>query len=258
MVNEMTMTRPRLLDLFCGAGGAAMGYYRAGFDVVGVDIAPQPHFPFIRDERPFTFFQREAMSFLAGLVNDTDCAGGWRLSDFDAIHASPPCQAYSSLKFLHERGAHQHVDLVGATRCALAAIGKPWVIENVVNAPLRHPILLCGSMFGLGTLCADGEFHQLRRHRLFESNILMLSQSCRHAGRPIGVYGNGGGNANRGHLKGVNGFCGKMSERRDAMGIDWMTRDELSQAIPPAYTAYIGGQLIRALAAREREINRNS
>jgi DNA (cytosine-5)-methyltransferase 1 len=205
--------RPKLLDLFCGAGGCSMGYHRAGFDVVGVDIKPQPHYP-------FEFIHADALATLK------------QLSDrFDAIHASPPCQAYSTLQAMHK----------GIERA-------DWVIENVVGAPLRFAARLCGSSFGLGATVRTGKFHQLRRHRLFESNFLMMSPPCQHKGRPVGVYGHGGGNANRSTKKGVNGFTGSSSERREAMGIDWMTRGELSQAIPPAYTEYIGQQLLRAIA----------
>lgn len=221
------MSRPRLLDLFCGAGGAGVGYHRAGFDVTGVDLAPQPRYP-------FPIFTADALDFLAK-----------HGQEYDAIHASPPCQAHSSLRALHPD--REYPDLVAATRDALLAIGRPWVIENVVGAPMAQSVTLCGSMFNLGAVCRDGAFHQLRRHRLFESSVLLLSPSCAHRGRPVGVYGNGGGNEGRAHLPGVNGYTGSASERREAMGIDWMRRDELSQAIPPAYTEYLGRQLLIAI-----------
>ena len=221
--------RPRLLDLFCGAGGCGTGYHRAGFDVVGVDIRPQPRYP-------FEFHQGDALEYLREHGRE-----------FDAIHASPPCQHASALRHMH-RGK-DYPALIEPTRSLILATGRPYVIENVVGAKLHTPIMLCGSMFGLGAVLSDGEFHQLRRHRLFESNILILQQQCNHIGIPVGVYGNGGGNIDRVKQKGVNGLTGKAHERREAMGIHWMNRYELSQAIPPAYTEYIGGQLRRAIGA---------
>jgi DNA (cytosine-5)-methyltransferase 1 len=214
----MSRERPLLLDLFCGAGGCAVGYHRAGFDVVGVDLNPQPNYP-------FEFHRADAFEFLA--------AHGWR---FAAVHASPPCQGYSSVTRL--RGsAGDHPDLIGPLRQALAASGRPYVIENVPQSPLRDPTTLCGSAFGLG----------VRRHRLFETPNRVPSPPCRHAeqGVPVGVYG---------HPKG-----GESSSRRGrgrkpdeaawgrAMGIDWMNWRELAQAIPPAYTEYVGRHLMEHL-----------
>lgn len=211
--------KPRLLDLFCGAGGAGMGYARAGFEVVGVDLADQPNYP-------FEFHRADAMT--------------WPLDGFDAIHASPPCQAYSALRVQHpERG---HPDLVAPVRARLEAAGVPWVMENVPGAPLRHQVVLCGSMFGLGARCGDGRWRQLRRHRLFETPVSMLTPPCAHRGEAIGVYGNTGLGATR-------GYVGVQVEAAAAMGVDWMTRRELVLAVPPAYTEYIGGVLIGHLAA---------
>ncbi len=233
----------RLLDLFCGAGGAAMGYHRAGFEVVGVDLVPQTHYP-------FEFHQADALEYLRR-----------HGAEFDVIHASPPCQHASSLRHLHPQ--KMYPSLISPTREAMVALGRPWVIENVPGADLFGPITLCGSAFNLGAHCSDGLWHQLRRHRLFETSIGILSPACRHEGRPVGVYGNGGGNADRGRLPGINGYAGRAGERREAMGIDWMTRGELSQAIPPAYTEYIGRRVLAVLsasAASERDgiINRKS
>lgn len=220
------MSRPRLLDLFCCAGGAGMGYHRAGFEVVGVDIDPQKNYP-------FEFHQADALEFLAEHGHE-----------FDAIHASPPCQAYSAMK--HMPDAKTHPELIEPTRDALVATGKPFVIENVVGAPLEASIVLCGSMFGLG---AAG--FSLQRHRQFESNVaLLLPGSCSHQGPTIGVYG--------GHVRcrsskywresGAD-FPGmdKKALANEAMGIDWMTMNQLSEAIPPAYTELIGKQLLAAL-----------
>lgn len=215
------MTRPRLLDLFCGAGGAAMGYCRAGFDVVGVDINPQPRYP-------FEFHQGDAMT--------------WPLDGFDAIHASPPCQAYSAMKGMWN-ARPDHPDLLPATRARLLDSNLPYVIENVPGAPMIPLFLMCGSAFGLGVAG-----FQLRRHRWFEPSTgwFGLSQPCQHDGPVIGVYGDHGRDRRR---TGGLGRYFTMDERKQAMGIDWMKRDELDQAIPPAYTEYIGGQLLDVLRA---------
>ncbi len=215
--------KPRLLDLFCGAGGAGMGYHRAGFDVVGVDILPQPHYP-------FEFVQADAMIFpLEALA-------------FDAIHASPPCQAYSTLAAMHPTVSHP--ELIPETRERLLATGVPWVIENVEPSPLArrsdlfgaHGIMLCGSMFGLGV-----ERGFLRRHRIFETSFAMPQPQCAHSGVAVGVYGHGGHSGKHRMLY--------RAEAAEAMQIDWMSRDEMAQAIPPAYTEFIGEQLLASIGA---------
>ena len=211
------MTRPRLLDLFCGAGGAAMGYHRAGFDVFGVDIRPQPRYP-------FEFHQADAMTF--------------PLDGFDTIHASPPCQAYSDLRT--SWNAKTHPDLVDSVRQRLVSSGRPWAIENVEGAPLSKLTVLCGSMFNLGI-----PGYQLRRHRLFETHpMLPLQPPCMHRGAVIGIYGDHV--RSRGHWRKGADFPGqdKAALAGAALGIDWMTWAELSQAIPPAYTQFIGEQLL--------------
>ena len=146
--------KPRLLDLFCGAGGAGMGYSWAGFDVVGVDVNPQPNYP-------FEFHQADALAY--------------PLDGFDAIHASPPCQAYSRLRRM--RPGKYYPDLVEATRARLVAADRPYAIENVPGAPLLSPLLLCGEYFGLGAMC-DGGWRPLRRHRLFETRQLIMGGGC--------------------------------------------------------------------------------
>lgn len=220
----------RLLDLFCGAGGAAMGYYRAGFDeIVGVDIKPQPRYP-------FEFHQDDAMDVLRHLVMQLR---SWPKASryghyFDAIHASPPCQKYSwAAKRWKDR---ERVDLVEPTRELLIRIGLPWTIENVIGAPLARHVTLCGTQFGLEVL----------RHRRFESSVFLLmpGSPCSHAGSVRGgdyvtVAGHGGENA--------KGRGGRAAKQR-AMGIDWMNDQELNEAIPPAYTEYIGKQLLEHLA----------
>jgi DNA (cytosine-5)-methyltransferase 1 len=232
--------KPRLLDLFCGAGGAAMGYHRAGFDVVGVDIKPQPHYP-------FKFIQADALEFMRDyLVHDVT-----RLDDFDAIHASPPCQAYSVTRHAHRK---EHPELVDDVRPLLERARVPWVMENVVGAPLQNPFVLCGTMFDLKADDPTGPLF-LRRHRLFESShLVFLPRPCecaawKRAGLGIGgVYS--GGSSDRTHAKLVRhgGYTPAASVRRELMGIDWTNQDELSQAIPPAYTEWIGTQLARALS----------
>ena len=207
------MTRPLLLDLFCGAGGAAVGYHRAGFDVVGIDIAPQPHYP-------FEFHQGDAMT--------------WPLDGFDAVHASPPCQAYS----VATPRPGDHPDLYAATRERLAVSGVPWVIENVIGAPVGWATVLCGSMFGL----------RVRRHRTFESSVVLLGPSCDHftQGTPLGVYGHSGGGRYPGH----SGTKASAHQFADLMGMPWATPREIVQAIPPAYTEHVGAQLLEAVACR--------
>lgn len=234
--------RPRLLDLCSGAGGAALGYARAGFDVVGVDNVPQPHYP-------YRFVQADALDVLS--------APSWRafLDDFDAVHASPTCQVNSALASLtHVRAAidaGRHVDMIPAVRDGLTRwhhrTGRPWVIENVPGADLRAPLVLCGTEFDLHTDSSARGRVWLRRHRLFETSpdlFLMGAGGCHchtRRGRTIGVYGSGDGGNGR-------GWKGTLTDRATVMGIDWMTRDELAQAIPPAYTHHIGTQLLDHLA----------
>ena len=227
--------RPLLLDLFCGAGGCAVGYHRAGFDVVGVDHKPQPRYP-------FEFMEADVIMVLEDLLEGWPVGGfasGPILSDFAAIHASPPCQEHSSLR--HRTGKTYATSIV-ETRAMLRRIGHPFVIENVPGAPLESPVVLCGASFDLRTQSeARGEVW-LKRHRLFESNAQLSAPpcACSRERKVIGVYGNGDG--------GGRGWKGTMRDRRSVMGIDWMTRDELAQAIPPAYTEYIGKQLLRVIA----------
>jgi DNA (cytosine-5)-methyltransferase 1 len=213
---------PRLLDLFCKAGGAGMGYHLAGFEVVGVDIEPQPHYP-------FEFHQADALTY--------------PLDGFDAVHASPPCQAYSRARVLHHRS---HSRLIEPTRAKLTTWGGLWVIENVEGAPLVNPVTLCGTTFGLRVACRDGVKRELRRHRLFESSMpLTNAGGCDHRHPAVSVFG-GGERVNR-RPECRAAYSGTAAERRAVMGIDWMVRDELSQAIPPAYTRFIGVQLMAHL-----------
>ena len=207
------MAKFRLLDLFCGAGGSSMGYYRAGFEVVGVDLARQKHYP-------FEFIQGDALSL--------------SLAGYDAIHASPPCQAYS---IASKYSGKAYPDLVARIRERLADTGSVWVIENVPGAPVRADIRLCGCMFGL----------RLRRERWFETSWghFELRQPCLHDGPVVSVVGHGTPSWVRQKL----GFNPRLVDYCGAMGIDWMGCDELSQALPPVYTEYIGRRIMDQLEA---------
>lgn len=227
-----------LLDLFCGAGGASVGYARAGFTVVGVDLAPQKNYP-------FAFIQHDATTLDQRF-----------LKLFDAIHASPPCQFATAMTAPgHDKS--KHLNLIPATRKMLVASGKPYVIENVEGAKdhLQLPITLCGSMFMLGAQVGE-TFYQLQRHRLFEVNwpIRLPDSPCQHTSPVVGVYG--------GHARVRSAKHGGRGTRdawpnghgpvmREAMGIDWpCSLNEISEGIPPAYSHWIGRQLLAYMAAR--------
>jgi DNA (cytosine-5)-methyltransferase 1 len=221
------MARPLLLDLFCCQGGAGAGYAAAGFDVIGVDLAPQPRYP-------FRFVQADALGYLRMLVT-TGAIGA-----FAAVHASPPCQRKTRAQKIQQR---EHPALIAPTRELLAATGLPYVIENVVpdgadDDPLIDPVMLCGAMFG--------GLHTYR-HRLFESSIpLAVPEHPRHAaptvkmGRPVqpGDWYHAVGN-----------FSNVPYVRAD-LGAPWMNRDGLRECIPPVYAEHIGRQLIRHAAGR--------
>ncbi len=205
----------RLLDLFCGAGGAARGYQLAGFHVTGVDIVPQPRY--IGDE----FHQADALEY---------CATHGR--EFDVIHASPPCQGYSRMRHLPWLAGREYPLLIPVTRLALQATGKMWVIENVSDSPLNGAEL-CGAALGLPII----------RHRRFESRILLLFPSC--PGHAVQFPGRSNMGA-KGRKLGVMGVSAG-DDPAVALGIHWMKGREIRQAIPPAYTEYIGRQLLQAL-----------
>ena len=237
--------RPLLLDLYCCAGGAATGYRRAGFDVVGVDKDPQPNYP-------FPFVQGDALETLRRLMMGGRVASYhypssyrgpvYELADFSAIHASPPCQRFSDLA-KRNGNANDWPDLVGPTRDLLDQTGLPYIIENVEGAPLLEPVMLCGSMF---------PDLRVYRHRLFESNLSLVvpehpkhreltfthDKRKAHYGQPLDlatmrVQVTGGGNA-------------PVWAKRQAMGgLDWMTGREVNEAIPPAYTEHLGRQMLR-------------
>jgi DNA (cytosine-5)-methyltransferase 1 len=230
------VSRLRLLDLFCGAGGASAGYYRAGFEVTGVDLARKqlPDGTWVDDAAmpkryPFEFIKADALEMLA----DREF-----VARFDVIHASPPCQRYSLASKYNGR---EYPDFIPPTRSLLKATGLPWVIENVPGAPLRPDFVLCGCMFGLGLPEHD---LQLRRERWFETSWrpLGLVQPHQHWGYSISIAGHGTPSwvrRNTGHIG--------IALWRQVMGIDWMTRGQLTEALPPAYTEYVGTILRKRL-----------
>lgn len=212
MDHQLQPRRWICLDLFCGAGGAAWGYAMAGFEVIGVDCRPQPRYP-------FQFFQGDALTWLERLQDEVDI-----------IHASPPCQRWSQ----RTPDRTRHPDWVRPTLARLQELEKPFVLENVPGARpvLRSALLLCGSMFGL----------PLRRHRLFQSNVLLFAPGpCQHEHCRYGVYGHAVWTLGR------HGGIATLDEGRQAMGIGWMSQRELSQAVPPHYTWWIGLQVRAAL-----------
>jgi DNA (cytosine-5)-methyltransferase 1 len=206
----------KLLDLFCGVGGASVGYHQAGFEVFGVDLKHGKRYP-------YTYLRADVLDVL----RDEEY-----LQQFDVIHASPPCQTHSITKHLRnaQGKSTSKVDLIPETRAALIASGKPYIIENVIGSPLIDPIMLCGSAFGL----------KVRRHRIFESNMPLKGTVCNHKeqGRPIGVYG-----SLRDEIPKGGKTAESIDEARQAMGMPWAIWSELVEAIPPAYTKYLGEQL---------------
>jgi DNA (cytosine-5)-methyltransferase 1 len=227
---------PWLLDLFCGAGGSAVGYWRAGFNVVGVDIEPQPRYP-------FTFCQADALDVLAGQVH-------LGIERFAVVHASPPCQAWSDLQ---KQSKIDYEDFIGRTRDLLIPTGLPYVIENVEGAPLRDPIKLCGAGYRADDLAYVTElaFPELRviRHRLFESNIQLFGTYCPRKHPLVFTFDkrkphHATLDQDVAYVQVTGGGNCRVANKRDAMGTPWMTGKECNEAIPPAYTEYLGRQLI--------------
>lgn len=202
----------KVIDLYCGAGGASKGLSEAGFEVTGVDIKRSKNYPF---------------KFIEGDALEADCSG------FDLIWASPPCQAYTIASKSQRNAGKIYPDLMGVTREKLITTGIPFIIENTPGAPMRVDIILCGSMFGLRVI----------RHRWFECSfpIFRLFPTCQHHRSPITVCGTGTTSWNRAKN---GGKCHTIQEMRDAMGIQWMNRGELSQAIPPVYSKYLAEQFL--------------
>lgn len=215
--------RPRLLDAYCGAGGATRGFQLAGFHVTGIDNRHQPHY--CGD----VFVLGDALELLA----DREF-----VSRFDAIAASPPCQHYSQMSLCRPGLAATYPDLVAPTRELLRATGLPYVIENVVGAPLENPVQVCGSGLGM----------TLQRHRLFESNVPLWGVPCAHGqNRWNPAYGHATGRIRR-RVPVIGEWRIPKALQDEAMGIDWMTLPELSEAVPPAYTLHVGSQLMTHLA----------
>jgi len=239
------VSRPRTLDLYSCAGGAGVGYHRAGFDVYGVDINPQPNYP-------FAFHQGDALEVLSRLYSGSSVEfahpdgrkESLTLADFDVVHASPPCQSYLNLGAVNRAlgRTYDHADLIDVTRDLIVASGKPYVIENVADArkQLIDPVRICGT--GLG--------RPLRRHRLFESNVSLVGISCEHKRFTEKKYWTGWRPKGEHRLSTVVQVYGNAGGREHwpaAMGIDWMTADEMCEAIPPSYTEHLGSQLLAAI-----------
>jgi DNA (cytosine-5)-methyltransferase 1 len=205
----------KLLDLFCGVGGASAGYTAAGFDVTGIDLKHGKRYPY---------------TYIRG--NVSDYLNNKYLQQFDVIHASPPCQTYSITQHLRnaQGKSTSKVDMIPEVRAALIASGVPYIIENVPGSPLIDPVQLCGSSFNL----------KVRRHRLFESNINLKGSICNHKaqGKPVGVYG-----SLNDEIPGGGHTAKTLQQARTAMGIEWALWGELVEAIPPIYTEYLGKQI---------------
>lgn len=238
--------RPKLLDLFCCEGGASMGYHRAGFDVYGVDLFED----FSQKRYPFASRQDEVLGVLEFMLDGSPLwldsnSIGLKLRDFDAIAASPPCQRYSITNAARQA---DYPDLIGPVRDLLIDTGKPYVIENVVGAPLIDPVELCGCMFDLKAVDDDGITLHLQRARLFESNVDISAPGPHDHSAHEWVGGcYGGARRDKYDAKYVRkgGYVPpNKAVVEEYMGIDWMTWKGLHQSIPPAYTEHLGRQLL--------------
>lgn len=229
--------RPLLLDLYCCAGGAAYGYWKAGFSVVGVDHVPQPHYPFL-------FFQADALEFLGDLVakgrRNLPDGTSFRRGDFAAIHASPPCQFATVYRNNKAHVRQDHPNLIPATRRLLRATGLPYVIENVYGARehLESPVMLCGTSFGI----------PVRRHRMFEGNVVIPPVPCDHGRFTERRYPGSSNRPNGRTVCNIGEYRVPLREQQAAIGIDWMTLAEIAQAVPPCMTEMIGKCLLESLA----------
>ena len=242
----MTMNKLLLFDGFCCAGGAGAGYERAGWHTVGCDIDPKP----LR-HNPHECYQGDVLAVLDTLL-DGGMWHGYRLGDFQAFHCSPPCQDYSpATGWLRPgRTRKQHPRMIEPTRQRLIATDLPWVLENVRMAlvDMLNPVMLCGTSLGL----------RVQRHRIFDSSHLLFAAGpCHHQPYDVSVrrqrceYLGVRGEAHvmpSGEIRYRNLYC-PLPEAKAAMGIDWMNGDELGEAVPPAYTEWLGRQLLTAIGA---------
>lgn len=219
---------PTALDLFCGAGGSSMGLSQAGFQVTGIDINRQPEYPFLIYNFDVLTLGKDRHSL------------DW-LRAFDFIWASPPCQAFSTISFANKSKGFEYPDLIEPTRDLLKKIGKPYCIENVRDAPLKKKLILCGEMFGLRVI----------RHRYFEIEGFRCVQPFhqKHRGKVLNPKIKGfKGRRKDGYYFTVTGHDGTAKEYREAMGIDWMKNlKSITEAVPPAYSKYIGKEFINGL-----------
>jgi len=207
-----------LLDLFCGAGCAGEGYRRAGFDIVGVDINPQPN-------NPHTFIQGDALEYLRAHGHE-----------YDVIHASPPCQTFTVYRNCRPGHKPKWPDMIEPTRQALVASGKHWVMENVPGAPLKDPVQLCGTSFGI----------RVRRHRLFEASFLIDPVPCDHKRFTARIFPGSTNRPNGRTVCNVGEYRVPLAVQKEHMQVDWnLTLSELSLGIPPAYTEYVGREFLK-------------
>lgn len=226
-----SMSRPRILDLYCGAGGAGDGYRRAGFDVVGVDHEPQPSYP-------FGFRQADAIGVMDALLDGQSVEGVGRLQDFVALHGSPPCQAFTVYGNNSKHVRSDHPNLIPATRRRFQDSELLYVIENVPGAPLMNPVQLCGTSFPP---------LEVRRHRLFESNFPIAEVPCNHKRLTVRKYPGSSNRPNGRTVCNIGEWRVPLEIQRVAIDIDWMSVPELSQAVPPPYTQHIGECLLREI-----------
>lgn len=237
------VSRPKLLDTYCCEGGASEGYRRAGFDVFGVDLFED----YSQKRYPFPSHKGDAVAFILEHGHE-----------FDAIHASPPCQdASAGTRALRAAGTHSYPRLIEVTREALVAVGKPWVIENVKGAELRDPLMLCGSMFDLAAIDTDGMPVRLERHRLFESSLPLVAPRPDVHDTDVWVAGSyGGARRDKYEARYVRkgGYVPVKKVQQALLGIDWMTERGMYQSLPPAYCEWVGGQLMREVLTRREDV----
>lgn len=235
--------KPLLLDLFCCAGGASTGFARSGFRVIGVDVNPQPHYPYPFIQIDALYLMRQLLERGYYAVAPEQRTGKWdaprvvRFCDIAAFAGSPPCQGFSKLSLTQPGTQEKYPNLIPKTRELFIATGKPYCIENVPEAPLNWPVTLCGSMFG----------KRLRLHREFETNFHVRPLSCKHNGLVLNPHSTAG----RARMRAEFGPDANQAKIwRDEKGVPWMNWNESSEAIIPDYTEYIGGYMMQEVIAR--------